>query len=73
MVLIFEVSLTAFSVASYQRFMVKKRYKVATTKRTASYLKNNFIIGITEFVLKYLRSNRIFHYKISTAGLFELP
>ena len=55
MVLIFEVSLTAFSVASYQRFMVKKRYKVATTKRTASYLKN-FIIGITEFVLKYLRS-----------------
>ena len=72
MVLIFEVSLTAFSVASYQRFMVKKRYKVATTKRTASYLKN-FIIGITEFVLKYLRSNRIFHYKISTAGLFESP
>ena len=72
MVLIFEVSLTAFSVASYQRFMVKKRYKVVTTKRTASYLKN-FIIGITEFVLKYLRSNRIFHYKISTAGLFELP
>ena len=72
MVLIFEVSLTTFSVASYQRFMVKKRYKVATTKRTASYLKN-FIIGITEFVLKYLRSNRIFHYKISTAGLFELP
>ena len=72
MVLIFEVSLTAFSVASYQRFMVKKRYKVATTKRTACYLKN-FIIGITEFVLKYLRSNRIFHYKISTAGLFELP
>ena len=72
MVLIFEVSLTTFSVASYQRFMVKKRYKVATTKRTASYLKN-FIIGITEFVLKYLRSNRIFHYKISTAGLFKLP
>ena len=72
MVLIFEVSLTAFSVASYQRFMVKKRYKVATTKRTASYLKN-FIIGITEFVLKYLRSHMIFYYKISTAGLFELP
>ena len=47
MVLIFEVLLTAFSLASYQRFMVKKRYNVAATKRTAGYLKN-FIIGITE-------------------------
>ena len=46
--------------------MVKKRYNVATTERTAGYLKN-FIIGITEFVLKYLRSDRIFHYKNSTS------
>ena len=66
MVLIFEVSLTAFSLASYQLFIVKKRYNVATTERTAGYLKN-FIIGITEFVLKYLRSDRIFHYKNSTS------
>ena len=68
----FEVSLTA--LASYQHFMVKKRYNVATTERTAGYLKN-FIIGITEFVLKYLRSNRIFHYKnsTSTADLFKQP
>ena len=52
--------------------MVKKRYNVATTERTAGYLKN-FTIGITEFVLKYLRSNRIFLYKnsTSTADLFE--
>ena len=66
----FEVSLTA--LASYQRFMVKERYNVATTERTAGYLKN-FTIGITEFVLKYLRSNRIFLYKnsTSTADLFE--
>ena len=72
MVLIFEVLLTAFSLASYQRFMVKKRYNVSTTERTAGYLKN-FIIGITEFVLKYLRSDRIFHHKnsTSTADLFE--
>ena len=68
----FEVSLTA--LASYQHFMVKKRYNVSTTERTAGYLKN-FIIEITEFVLKYLRSDRIFHHKnsTSTAGLFELP
>ena len=68
----FEVSLTA--LASYQRFMVKERYNVATTERTAGYL-TNFIIGITEFVLKYLRSNRIFLYKnsTSTAGLFKQP
>ena len=66
MVLIFEVSLTAFSLASYQLFMVKKRYNVATKERTAGYLKN-FIIGITEFVLKYLRSDRIFYYKNSTS------
>ena len=66
MVLIFEVSLTAFSLASYQRFMVKKRYNVSTTKRTAGYIKH-FIIGITEFVLKYLRSDRIFYYKNSTS------
>ena len=66
----FEVSLTA--LASYQHFMVKKRYNVATTERTAGYLKN-FTIGIAEFVLKYLRSNRIFLYKnsTSTADLFE--
>ena len=66
----FEVSLTA--LASYQRFMVKERYNVAITERTASYLKN-FTIGITEFVLKYLRSNGIFLYKnsTSTADLFE--
>ena len=72
MVLIFQVSLTAFALASYQCFMVKKRYNVATTERTAGYLKN-FIIGITEFVLKYLRSDRIFHYRNSTliARLFE--
>ena len=74
MVLIFEVSLTTFSVASYQRFMVKKRYNVVTTERTTGYLKNS-IIGITEFVSKYLRFNRIFHYKnsTSTAGLFKQP
>ena len=52
--------------------MVKKRYNIATTERTAGYLKN-FIIEITEFVLKYLRSDRIFHHKnsTSTADLFE--
>ena len=66
MVLIFEVSLTAFSLASYQLFIVNKRYNVATKERTAGYLKN-FIIGITEFVLKYLRSDRIFYYKNSTS------
>ena len=33
--------------------MVKKRYNVSTAERTSGYLKN-FIIGITEFVLKYL-------------------
>ena len=72
MVLIFEVSLTAFSLASYQLFMVKKRYNVATTERTAGYLQS-FIIGITEFVLTYLRSKRIFLFEnsTSTADLFE--
>ena len=66
----FEVSLTV--LASYQHFMVKKRYNIATTERTAGYLKN-FIIEITEFVLKYLRSDRIFHHKnsTSTADLFK--
>ena len=68
----FEVSLTA--LASYQRFMVKKRYNVATTERTTGYLKSS-IIGITEFVLKYLRSKRIFLYEnsTSTADLFKQP
>ena len=66
----FEVSLTA--LASYQRFMVNERYNVATTERTAGYLKS-FIIGITEFVLTYLRSKRIFLFEnsTSTADLFE--
>ena len=68
----FEVSLTV--LASYQHFMVKKRYNVATTERTAGYLKS-FIIGITEFVLKYPRSKRIFLYEnsTSTADLFKQP
>ena len=66
----FKVSLTV--LASYQHFMVKKRYNIATTERTAGYLKN-LIIEITEFVLKYLRSDRIFDHKnsTSTADLFE--
>ena len=60
----FEVSTNSTSFMS-TLYGQEKVYRFHNRKN--SRLPKNFIIGITEFVLKYLRSDRIFHYKNSTS------